>query len=97
MIEQLIELRRSRKTYRQIAQMDQCYTDEIRPLLGSVRCPVTILWGERDHWIPIARGHELHSLIPGSVFIPVAEAGHLVQEDAPEAIVAALAQVLMDV
>lgn len=83
--------------YRQIAQMDQCYTDEIRPLLGSVRCPVTILWGERDHWIPIARGHELHGLIPGSVFIPVAEAGHLVQEDAPEAIVAALAQVLMDV
>lgn len=80
--------------YRQIAQMDQRYTDEIRPLLGRVRCPVQILWGERDGWIPIEKGRELHGLIPGSTFTAVDQAGHLVQEDAPEAIVAALGRVL---
>ncbi|MFC3285756.1 alpha/beta fold hydrolase [Litchfieldella rifensis] len=80
--------------YRQIAQMDQHYTDEIRPLLDRIRCPVHILWGEQDTWIPITRGCELHALIPGSSFTPIAEAGHLVQEDAPEALVAVLGRVL---
>ncbi|GAA0574759.1 alpha/beta fold hydrolase [Halomonas salifodinae] len=80
--------------YRQIAQMDQSYTDEIAPLLARVRCPVQLLWGERDSWVPIARGRELQTRLPGATLTPVAEAGHLVQEDAPEAIAAALEQVL---
>jgi pimeloyl-ACP methyl ester carboxylesterase len=33
-------------------------------------------------------------MIPGSQFHPIANAGHLVQEDAPEAIVAALLRFL---
>ncbi len=72
--------------YRQIAQMDQRYTDEVQGRYGDIRCPVRILWGEDDQWIPIERGRELHALIPGSEFIPVTGAGHLMQEDAPEAI-----------
>jgi len=72
--------------YRQIAQMDQCYTDEVQDRYGEIRCPVQILWGEDDEWIPIDRGRELHAMIPGSDFIPVSGAGHLMQEDAPEAI-----------
>ena len=76
--------------YRQIAQMDQRYTDEVEPRYGSLRCPVQILWGEEDAWIPIERGSHLARLIPGALFRPVPLAGHLVQEDAPEAIVAAL-------
>jgi pimeloyl-ACP methyl ester carboxylesterase len=76
--------------YRQIAQMDQRYTDEIESRYGEIRCPVSILWGEEDSWIPIERGRELASRIPGATLRCVAGAGHLVQEDAPEAIVAAL-------
>lgn len=76
--------------YRQIAQMDQRYTDEIEPLYGELRCPVQILWGEEDRWIPVERGRELASRIPGAVLHCISEAGHLVQEDAPEAIVAAV-------
>ncbi|WP_085686678.1 MULTISPECIES: alpha/beta fold hydrolase [unclassified Pseudomonas] len=80
--------------YRQIAQMDQRYTLEAQPLYPTIRCPVQILWGEEDQWIPIERGRELHKLIPGSQFHPIPNAGHLVQEDAPEAIVAALLRFL---
>ena len=58
------------------------------------RCPVQILWGEEDQWIPIERGRALHAMIPGSQFHPIANAGHLVQEDAPEAIVTALLRFL---
>lgn len=76
--------------YRQIAQMDQRYTDEIEGRLGETRCPVMILWGEDDAWIPIERGRALAALIPGARFHPVSGAGHLVQEDAPEAVVAML-------
>lgn len=80
--------------YRQIAQMDQRYTLEVQPLYPTIRCPVQILWGEKDQWIPIERGRELHKMIPGSLFHPIQNAGHLVQEDAPEAIVAALLRFL---
>jgi len=76
--------------YRQIAQMDQRYTDEVQPRYGEVRCPTLILWGEEDQWIPIERGRQLQRAIPAARFRAIAHAGHLVQEDAPEAIVAAL-------
>jgi len=80
--------------YRQIAQMDPRYTLEAQPLYSTIRCPVQILWGEEDRWIPVERGRELHHMIPGSQFHPIPNAGHLVQEDAPEAIVAALLRFL---
>jgi pimeloyl-ACP methyl ester carboxylesterase len=75
--------------YRQIAQMDQKYTEAIEPLLGKVRAPVSLLWGAEDQWIPLPQGRKLASLLPDCRFAEVPGAGHLMQEDAPEAIVAA--------
>ncbi|ROM79348.1 alpha/beta hydrolase [Pseudomonas brassicacearum] len=80
--------------YRQIAQMDERYTREAEGLYPNVRCPTQILWGEDDQWIPIERGRALQRLIPGAQLHPVPNAGHLVQEDAPEAIVAAVLRFL---
>jgi pimeloyl-ACP methyl ester carboxylesterase len=74
--------------YRQIAQMDSRFTDEIEGRFSEMRCPVTILWGEDDDWIPVERGRELARRIPHARFQLVPKAKHLVQEDAPEAIVA---------
>ena len=74
--------------------MDERYTREVEGLYPTIRCPVQILWGEDDQWIPIERGQALHQMIPGSRFQAIANAGHLVQEDAPEAIVAALLRFL---
>lgn len=76
--------------YRQIAQMDQRYTDEIEGLYDLMDCPVTVLWGREDAWIPYEKGEMLATLISGEKVIPVPYAGHLVQEDRPEAIVAAV-------
>jgi pimeloyl-ACP methyl ester carboxylesterase len=75
--------------YRQIAQMDMAHTDEVQPLYGAIRCPVALLWGVEDQWIPVARGRELAAMIPGCRLTEIPGCGHLVQEDAPEAIVAA--------
>ena len=76
--------------YRQIAQMDQRYTDEMESRYGEMRCPVRIIWGEQDNWIPVERGRELARRMAGASLRIVPDAGHLVQEDAPEAVVAAL-------
>lgn len=76
--------------YRQIAQMDQCYTDEVEQRYGPTGFPVTLLWGEQDDWIPIERGLALSQMLSTERFLPVPEAGHLVQDDAPEAIISAL-------
>lgn len=75
--------------YRQIAQMDQRYTDEVQESYGTLRCPCLLLWGAADQWIPIDRGRALARLIRGCELIEIADCGHLMQEDAPEAIVAA--------
>ena len=76
--------------YRQIAQMDQRYTDQIERLYAPMDNPVQILWGEQDEWIPISQGRKFADLINQGKLIPVPESGHLMQEDAPEAIVAAM-------
>ncbi len=75
--------------YRQIAQMDFRYTDEVEGRYGEIKCPVLLLWGTEDDWIPLDRGRKLAGMIPGCEFREVPGAGHLMQEDAPEAIVAA--------
>lgn len=80
--------------YRQIAQMRDLYTDEIQDRLDEIRCPVTILWGEQDAWVPLDRGQELARRIPGADFHTVVHAGHLVPEDAPEAVLATVLHAL---
>jgi pimeloyl-ACP methyl ester carboxylesterase len=79
-----------RAFYAQIAQMDMAQTDEVQGRYGELRCPVQVLWGEEDRWIPIERGRELAALLPNARLMAVPESGHLMQEDAPEAIVAAV-------
>ena len=79
-----------RAFYRQIAQADQRYTDEVQPLYSQIERPVLLIWGEEDTWIPIKRGRKLHEMIPTSQFVPVARAGHLVQEDAMDVLIEAI-------
>jgi pimeloyl-ACP methyl ester carboxylesterase len=78
-----------RAFWRQVAQIDDRYTQEVEWRYGEFRCPVTILWGEEDEWITIADGRKFASRMPKAAFLTVPHAKHLVQEDAPEAIVAA--------
>jgi pimeloyl-ACP methyl ester carboxylesterase len=67
-----------------VAQFDEEYTAEFEPLLGSVRVPVRIIWGERDAWLDPAFASRLHELLPNSDLRLIPDAGHFVMEDAPE-------------
>jgi pimeloyl-ACP methyl ester carboxylesterase len=85
-----------RAFYRQIAQMDQKYTDEVERLYQPLDCPVRVQWGREDKWIPAQVGGALARRISTEACTYVEGAGHLVQEDRPEAIVAAiLAQIVV--
>lgn len=75
--------------YAQIAQMDPRHTEAIEPRLPEIGCPTTVVWGEEDAWIPVEQGHRLAALLPAARLVTVPGAGHLVQEDAPEAVLAA--------
>lgn len=76
--------------YRQIAQADEAYTDEIEDRYPELDLPVLVVWGQQDTWIPVDRGHRLHQLIPGAQLRLIDDAGHLVQIDQPEALTATL-------
>ena len=76
--------------YRQIAQADERYTDEIEPSYSTIDEPVHIVWGAEDAWIPVDRAHRLHAAMPGSSLAIIAGAGHLIHLDAPEALTAEL-------
>jgi pimeloyl-ACP methyl ester carboxylesterase len=43
---------------------------------GSIKLPVSIIWGENDKITPIADGHKIHASIAGSTFEIVPEATH---------------------
>jgi pimeloyl-ACP methyl ester carboxylesterase len=76
--------------YRQMAAADERFTDEVEPRYPSVAVPTHVVWGEDDAWIPIRQGRRLAEMIPGATFESIPDAGHLVQFDAPERLLAAL-------
>ncbi len=82
--------------YRQIAQADQRYTDEIEKLYPQLSIPVAVCWGAQDSWIPVAKAHELAAVIPGARLSVIPGAGHLVPLDAPGVLVTELLAFLRD-
>ncbi|TDT73322.1 pimeloyl-ACP methyl ester carboxylesterase [Litoreibacter halocynthiae] len=80
--------------YRQFAQADERYTAEIEPLFGDIRCPVKVIWGEDDPWIPIERGRAIHELIGQNRFEVMRGVGHLPQLESPETVMRALSSFL---
>lgn len=53
-------------------------------LLPQLTCPTLILWGEVDPWEPIDLGREFINYPAVQEFIPLPNAGHCPQDDAPE-------------
>jgi pimeloyl-ACP methyl ester carboxylesterase len=72
--------------YRQIAQTDERWLEDIQGRLRELGLPVRILWGTEDTWISADVADRLAHLIPGATVRRIAGAGHLVQLDAPVAL-----------
>ncbi|WP_410664311.1 alpha/beta fold hydrolase [Amycolatopsis sp. lyj-84] len=72
-----------RAFYRQIAEADVRYTDEIQDRYPELALPVKVIWGAEDTWIPVDRAEQLANAIPGALLDVIPDAGHLIQYDAP--------------
>jgi len=72
---------------RQALQFEEHHTGEIEPQLGSIGVAVLVVWGEEDGWLDPSQAPRLQREIPGSRLKVISEAGHFVQEDAPEEVV----------
>lgn len=81
--------------YRQFAQADERYTAEVEPSFAQIRCPVKIIWGEDDPWIPIERGRALHALISHASFEALPGIGHLPQLEQPDLVLGRLSSFLL--
>ena len=58
--------------------------DALRGRLDHIACATLVLWGERDRWVPLSLGRALAAGIPRSALLIVPQAGHSVQEEAPD-------------
>jgi pimeloyl-ACP methyl ester carboxylesterase len=78
--------------YRQLIQRraDKSYTDRIQHGYAALDLPVLVCWGADDTWVPADRGRELATLVPNADLRIFDTAGHLLPEDRPAELTAAL-------
>jgi len=79
-----------RAFYRQVAQADAKSIEEVQQRYAPLDYPVDLIWAEHDDRIPVSQGEILARHLGVDRLLRVADAGHAIQEDAPESIVAAL-------
>jgi len=77
-----------------LTALDCAETEALGARLKDVVCPVSILWGERDPFLPTALGRRLAAAIPGASFESVPEGGHFLPEESPSQVAAAIAKLL---
>ncbi|MFQ6553147.1 alpha/beta fold hydrolase [Aestuariibius insulae] len=81
--------------YAQFAMADERYTAEVEPDFDKARCPVRILWGKDDPWIPLSRGKALASAM-GADLTELPGLGHLPQLEDPATVERTLRDALED-
>ena len=69
--------------YQHVRLMIPNYTNSVATDNAKLTIPVLLLWGEQDKVTPPALGERLRDEIAGAQFEAIANAGHLLLEDAP--------------
>jgi pimeloyl-ACP methyl ester carboxylesterase len=77
-----------------VAGFSEDDTRDVVARLGEISVPTAVVWGARDSWLPASAGTSLRDAIPGARLRVVEDAGHFLTEDAPEAFLAVLDEVL---
>jgi pimeloyl-ACP methyl ester carboxylesterase len=69
--------------YQHVRLMIPNYINSVSTDNAKLTIPVLLLWGEQDKVTPPALGERLRDEIAGAQFVSIANAGHLLLEDAP--------------
>ena len=62
--------------------------------LGSIQCPVAVIWGDRDPYIPFDTARELADRIPHATLTRLRGADHYIMEERPRGVTDALLSLL---
>lgn len=65
---------------------------DLTPLLGAIRVPTLVATGAEDGWASPAQHEEIAAAIPGAVLRIVADAGHMMPVEDPDAVTALLVE-----
>ncbi len=68
-----------------LARMKETVLVDPRPLLGRIKAPVLLLWGERDGMIPFSNAQAYLQNLPDARLAALPALGHVPQEEAPGA------------
>ncbi len=67
---------------------------DAEPLLPTIRVPTLLLSGSEDTWSPVSQHAHMQRMIPGSILVEVAAAGHMAPIEQPDAAANALRELL---
>ena len=62
--------------------------------LETIRCPVSVIWGDRDPYVPFATARELADRISHATLTRLRGADHYVMEERPREVTDALVSLL---
>jgi pimeloyl-ACP methyl ester carboxylesterase len=60
------------------------YNQSLPHLLGGVRAPALVVWGDNDKIVPRSAGQQYAALLPKARFEVVRSSGHCVEMEQPE-------------
>ena len=69
---------------RLVCQVDPLSLSQAESLLGEIRQPLCLIWGERDRILPKKQAFWLKERLPQAELHILSEVGHAPQEEAPE-------------
>ena len=84
--DQLVEWDLCREMSFRIAWKPYMYSQTLPHLLGGVKAPALVVWGEDDRVVPKSAGELYAARLPRARFETVAGAGHCVDMEQPEAL-----------
>ena len=58
--------------------------EDLTPLLGEIRAPTLLIWGEHDDSTPVSDGQTMERLIPDAGLVVFEGAGHFAYADQPQ-------------
>jgi pimeloyl-ACP methyl ester carboxylesterase len=82
--DQLVEWDLCREMSFRIAWKPYMYNQSLPHLLGGVRAPALVVWGDNDKIVPRSAGQQYAALLPKARFEVVRSSGHCVEMEQPE-------------
>jgi pimeloyl-ACP methyl ester carboxylesterase len=71
------------------------YSQTLPHLLGGVRAPALVVWGDDDRVVPLSTGRRYAEALPNSRLEIITSCGHLVELEQPAALAALITPFLV--